>query len=185
MPQPVPAIPQIPAGWSPLVADMTTWVTNPFTFLATPPVLRAQLQGAQALTGGTYNTLHFGTTAGDIIEDPYGGWSTTTTANQPAWSWLCPVGCPGWYELSMSGFTANQATSTGQTAMVVFLNGSLWQYASDDWAVNGGDSGTSGSQPVPLVPGDYIQALLFSTASVSTPTTAGQLPAVELTWISS
>lgn len=181
MPQPVPAIPQVPAGWGPLPADFTTWVTNPFSFLAQPAVFRAEHHAATALTGGAYNILHWDT----VLEDPYGGWSTVTTLQQPAYSWLCPAGCAGWYEASLSGFTANQGSSTAQIAMVLYLNGSLWQYASDDWAVNGSDSGTSGSLPVPLVPGDYVQGLLFSTASVSCPGTAGQYPSWELAWISS
>jgi len=175
MPQPVPAIPQVPAGWSPVVADFSAWVTNPFSFLAQPPVFRAELHAAQALTGGAYNLVNLDT----VLEDPYSGWSASTH------TWTCPAGCSGTYEATLSGFTANQATTTGQCAAVLALNGIVWQYGSDDWAVSGGDSGTSGSCPVPLVTGDAVQLWLFSSASVSTPGTAGQYPSIELAWISS
>jgi hypothetical protein len=164
-----------------VVADFTTWVTNPFSFLAQPPVFRAELHAAQALPGNAYQLLHYDT----VLEDPYGGWSATATPNQPIWSWLCPAGCAGWYEVTTSGFTQNQGTTTGEIAMVLFLNGAIWQYASDDWPVSGSDSGTSGSLEVPLVPGDYVQMLLWSTTAVSTPGTAGQFPSVELAWVSS
>lgn len=182
MPQPAPAVPQVPAGWSPVQADFTAWVTNPFSFLSQPANFRAQQQAAQALTGGAFSLLHLDT----VLEDPYSGWSAVATGSQPAWSWLCPAGCGGWYEAAVSAQTASQgAGTTNQLVSALALNGTLWQYGSDDWAPASAAAGSSGSAPVPMLPGDYVQMWVFSTASVSTPAAAGQYPALELTWISS
>lgn len=182
MPQPVPPVPGIPAGWKPVQADLDLWVTSSFSFLAQMPVFRAQHQAAQALTGGAFNLQHMDT----VLEDPYGGWSAVLTASQPAWSWLCPAGCGGTYEASLTAQAASQgAGTTNQLVTSLWLNGANWMYGSDDWAVASAPSGSSGPVQVPLVPGDYVQFLVFPTQSVSTPTTAGELPAMELTWISS
>jgi len=185
MPQPVPAVPHIPAGWSPVQADFGLWVTDSFSFLSQAPVLRAQLQSAQSLTGNALNIVHFGATAGDILEDPYGGWSTTATGSQPAWSWKCPAGCGGWYEVTITAFSGNQGSTAAQLVAALDLNGTLWQYGGDVWAVSGGNTGASGAVQVPMLPGDYVQALILPANTVSTPTTAGQLPTMELTWVSS
>lgn len=178
MPQPVPAVPGIPAGWKPVQADVDAWVTGPFSFLAAPACFRAQHQGALSLPGGSFTLLPFDT----IEEDPYGGWSAVTTGSQPAYSWLCPAGCAGWYEASLSAFST--ATTT-QLAVALYLNGSVWQYPGDDWAASGGDSGTCGPAQVPLVPGDYVQAYAYASASASTPAASAQYPAIELSWVSS
>ena len=181
MPQSVPAVPGIPAGWSPVVADFTTWVTSPFSFLAQRPVFRAHRAAAQSLTGGVYNLMQFDT----VDEDPYGGWSAVTTGSQPAYSWLCPAGGAGWYEATIDGFANPQGSTNDQVVTTLWLNGSLWQVASGDWAPQSVDCGSNGASQVPLVPGDYVQAYVFVSVSVSTPTTAGQLPAMELSWVSS
>lgn len=181
MPQPVPAVPQVPAGWKPVQADLDLWVTDSFSFLSQPANFRAQRAAAQSLTGGGYSLLQLDT----VLEDPYSGWSATATATQPAWSWLCPAGCGGWYEATLSAFTASQGSGTANVVLAALaLNGILWQYGADDWAVASAPSGSSGPVQVPLLPGDYVQAWVFATASVSTPTTAGELPAMELAWVS-
>lgn len=182
MPQPAPPVPQVPAGWKPVQADMDLWVTNSFSFLSQPAGFRAQLAGGQSLTGGALNIVHFDA----VLEDPYSGWSPVATGSQGAWSWQCPPGCGGWYEVTLAAFTASQGSGTSnQIAAALILNGSLWQYGSDDWAVASAPSGSSGTVQVPLLPGDYVQAAILPTASVSTGTTAGELPSMELTWVSS
>lgn len=181
MPQPVPAVPGIPAGWSPVQADFDFWVTGPFSYLAQPAVLRVHRAAAQSLTGGVHNLLQYDT----VDEDPYGGWSAVTTGSQPAYSWLCPAGVSGQFEATVTAFTGNQGASTDVVVTILYLNGAQWSVASGDWAVNGGDSGSSGTVQVPLLPGDYVQVYVFASASVSTPTTAGQLSALELAWVSS
>lgn len=181
MPQPAPAVPHIPAGWNPVQADFDLWVTGSFSFLSQAPCLRVQLAGGQSLTGGAFNVVHYDT----VLEDPYGGWSAVATGSQPAFSWLCPAGCGGWYDVSLEAFTGNQGSTAAQVITALLLNGSLWQYGSADWAVNGSNSGSSGAAQVPLLPGDYVQGLIRPTVSVAVPTTAGQIPAMELTWVSS
>lgn len=182
MPQPAPSVPQIPAGWKPVQADFDLWVTDSFSFLAQRASARLQLAAGQPFTGNALNIVHFDT----VLEDPYGGWSATATASQAAWSWLCPAGCGGWYEVTLPAFAASQgAGTTNQVIAALALNGSLWQYGGDSWAVASAVSGSSGAVQVPLLPGDYVQALILPTASVSAPTTAGELPAMELTWVSS
>ena len=181
MPQPVPAIPQIPAGWRPDQADMDLWVTNSFSFLTRPVTFRAQLAGGQSLTGGAFNIAHLDT----VLEDPYGGWSPVATASQPAFSWMCPAGGGGWYDVSLAAWAGNMADTTALVAGALFLNGAIWAQGSGDWAVSGGNSGSDGTLAVPLTPGDFVQMTIFGTNSIAVPTTAGQLPAIELAWVSS
>jgi hypothetical protein len=182
MPQPVPAVPQAPAGWHPVQADLDLWITDSFSFLSQPANFRAQLQGVQSLAGGAFNVLHYDT----VLEDPYTGWSAVATGSQPAYSWLCPAGCAGWYEASVTVQTASQGAGTANQLLgAIALNGTLWQYASDDWAAASAPSGSSGPAQVPMLPGDYLQVWAFTTQNVSTPATAGQYPALELTWVSS
>src|ERR1700685_2839393 len=182
MPQPVPPVPTVPAGWGPVQADFDLWVTNSFSYLSQPACFRGQHAGGQALTGGAFNVQHLDT----ILEDPYGGWSAAGSGSQPAWSWLCPAGWGGWSGATLTAQPASQgAGTTNQLLAAIALNGTLWQYASDDWAPVSAPGGSSGPVQVPMVPGDYVQLWVFSTASVSTPTTAGELPAMELAWVSS
>lgn len=181
MPQPVPAVPGIPAGTYPVQADFTAWVTNPFSYLSQPVVFRGHRAAAQSITGGVYNLLDLDT----VDEDPYGGWSGVSTGSQPAFSWLCPAGCGGTYEATLSAFMGPQGGTSDQVVTTLWLNGVLWQYGSVDWAPSSGDGSSSGAAQVPLLPGDYVQMWVFATVSVSTPTTAGQLPAMELAWVSS
>jgi hypothetical protein len=160
---------------------MDLWVTNSFSFLAQPAGFRGQRQAAQSVSGWTLVQLD------TVLEDPYGGWSATATASQPAWSWLCPAGCGGWYEATLSGFAASQGSGSAiQLATALYLNGSVWQYGSDDWAPASAPGGSSGSVQVPLLGGsDYVQLYVFTSAGVSTPAVAGEFPALELAWVSS
>jgi hypothetical protein len=180
MPVTDPVIPVFPAGYGPLVADFTTWITNPFTFLATKVMFRAALEGGQTLASGE-NLIAYDT----ILEDPYGGWSATTTGSQPANSWLCPAGCNGWFEVTLTAFTANPGNSTTDLEAVLYLDGTIWQETSGDWAVNGHAAGSCGSVPVPLLGGtDYIQGYIATTTASSVPATNGQYATIEVCWIS-
>lgn len=178
----VPAVPAIPAGWYPHQADFDAWVTAPFTFLTSKAVFRGQRQAAQALSGSlAANLIQLDT----ILEDPYSGWSATATGSQPAWSWLCPAGCSGWYEVTMTAMTNSQGVAASTVAAELFVSGSLWQVGSEGWGVNGNTSGSSGAVQVPLLGGsDYLQLYLLSTSAVSTPATAGRFPEMEIAWIS-
>jgi hypothetical protein len=180
-----PPIPVFPAGYGPVASDFNTWVQAPMTFLTSKVMFRAQLQGVQALTAATPTLAQFGATAGDILEDPYGGWSTTATGSQPAWSWLCPQGCTGWYEVTMTAFTANPGTATDVVQAIVYVDGSDYLQTSAGWGVNGHATGSCGAAPVPLVGGaDYLQGFIYSQAGVNTTATAGQLPTLEACWLS-
>jgi hypothetical protein len=179
---PVPAVPAIPAGWHPVQADFNAWVNNSYPFFTQQPVFRATRTAAQSLTVTTYNLIQLDT----VAEDPYSGWSSVATGSQPAYSWLCPDGYAGWYEATLTATTGSQGSGTGIiTIPTLYLNGVLWEQAGADWAPASAVSGSCGSAQVPLNAGDYVQFYCWPSANVSTPTTAGQLPAMELAWVSS
>ena len=176
-PAPAPAPPQIPAGYGPLPADMTAWITTPFSFLAGATLFRGQLQGSQALSGWTLAELD------TVLEDPYGGWSATATGSQAAWSWLCPAGCSGWYEITLTGIANNQ-TGTAQVWTALYVDGAAYQVASGDLGNTATSAGSSGTIAVPLLAGDYVSMYIYTTSAVSTPATAGRYSSMEIAWIS-
>lgn len=177
----VPAVPQIPAGWYPDQADFNAWVTTPFSFLAGATLFRGQMQGAGTAASG-WRLVPVDT----VLEDPWSGWSATSTGSQPAFSWLCPAGCSGWYEVSLAGLCNGQAASADQVGVAVYLDGSLWQEGPVQWADESNTGGVSGAVPVPLQGGsDYVQMYVYTTASVALPASAGRYPYLEISWISS
>jgi hypothetical protein len=177
-----PAVPQIPAGYAPFPADITAWITAPFTFLATKAMFRAQLQGAQALGANAYTVAEFDT----ILEDPYGGWSASGSGSQGAWTWLVPPGCSGWYEITMTGLTASQGVATSAVGTALWVNGSEYQLGSMSPGVNGNTSGSEGAVLVPLTGGsDYVAMHIYSLEAVNTPAVAGRYPSCEIAWIGS
>lgn len=183
MPQPVvPAIPGIPAGYGPVQADMDAWVTTPFSYLASPAAFRGELHAATAWTAATFTLAPLDT----IPEDAWGGWSATSTGSQPAFSWLCPAGCSGLYEVSLTAWTTSPgATSADQVQAVLFVDGANYMQASAGWGVNGGQSGSCASVQVPLVGGvDYVQFYVYSVAATAGPATAGRYPSMEIAWVS-
>jgi hypothetical protein len=181
-----PAVPAFAAGYGYSPAQMDALVQTPFTFLTTNVVLRAQLQGAKALTAATFTVLNFGNTGGDIIEDPYGGWSTSATATQAAFSWLCPTGCSGWYEATMTTVTAGSGTSASHMINALYLDGADYQQAAAVWPAESHNAGVCSAVPVFLIGGaDYVQFYVLSTIGLNTSTTAGQLCTLEICWISS
>jgi hypothetical protein len=180
MPVTEPPVPQIPAGWGPVAADFETWITNPFTFLSTPPVFRGQLQGSESVPGAPGWTL---AELDTILEDPYSGWSAAATGSQAAYSWLCPAGCSGWYDVSITAHTGDEA---GTIAAGIYVDGSLYVQVSGNWTSGSTPAGSSGAVPVPLLGGsDYVQAYIYTSSSTSTPATAGQYPTMEIAWTSS
>lgn len=177
----VPAVPQVPAGWYPVQADFTAWVTTPFSFLASPVVFRGELHAATSWTAATATLAPLDT----IDEDPWGGWSATSTGSQPAFSWLCPAGCSGLYEVTLTASTTNPASMTDQVQAILYLDGSAYMVGGEGWGVNGHESGVSGQVQVPLIGGvDYLQMYVYSTAGTSAPATAGQYPMMEIAWLS-
>lgn len=176
-----PPVPQVPAGWAPLPADMATWVTTPFTFLSGTTLFRAELHAAQALGANAFTLAAYDT----ILEDAWGGWSSTLTANQAADSWLCPAGCSGWFEVSITA-TSNTPGTGNLIGAAVYLNGTSYGEVAMNWADSTNTAGACGAMPVPMQGGsDYVQAYIWSGAAVNTPATAGRYPTMEITWISS
>lgn len=169
-----PVAPDFIAGYGPLPADFNAWVQAPFTFLTSKVVFRAQMQGGTSLSAGS-TQVYWDT----ILEDPYGGWSAG------AGTWTCPAGCSGWYEVTMSAWTANPGVTTDVAESILYLNGSIYSEMSASWGVDGHATGTSGSVPVSLYGGqDSISGWIYSSAAVSTPTVNGQWPTIEVVWIS-
>lgn len=176
MPQPAPPVPQIPAGYGPVPADFTLWVTDSFSFLSQMPVFRARRAAALTMAVNAYTVMAYDT----VDEDPYGGWNSSSHV------WTCPAGCAGWYEASLNQLCGSQGSGSGnQNVAVLVLNGSIWMTGPDDWAPSSAEGGASGSVQVPLLPGDTVQVWGFANGGGTTPTTAGQQPAIELTWVSS
>jgi hypothetical protein len=179
-----PAVPVFPAGYAPTQSFMTADIQTPFEFLTTKVMLRAELQGSQSLVSG-FNLIEFGATGGDILEDPYGGWSTSSTSHQQAWSWLCPAGCSGLYEITITAFMANPGTNTDLIQSAVYVDNALYMQTSSDWGVDGHATGTTGSIVIPLLGGgDYVQGYAWTTVSNSTVATNGQYPTMEIVWVS-
>jgi hypothetical protein len=176
-----PVAPSFIAGSGPQAADFDSWIQAPFTFLTSKVVFRAQRQAAQSLSGAAFTLMQYDT----ILEDPYGGWSATATGSQPAWSWLAPAGCSGWYEVTMTAFTANPGTTSDLLVAVLYMDGSAYLQASAEWGADGHAAGSCGSVPVALYGGqDYIQGYTYTQAAVSTPATTGQYPTIEVCWLS-
>jgi hypothetical protein len=175
---PAPAPPQIPAGYAPFPADFTSWVTTPFSFLASTTLFRGQLQGVEALSGWTLAKLD------TVLEDPYGGWSATGSGSQGAWTWQCPAGCGGWYEITLTGMS-NAQSGTAEVWTALYVDGSPYQVASGSLGSVTTASGSSGTLALPLLPGDYVGMYIYSSGAVNTPATAGRYPGMEIAWISS
>lgn len=171
----VPAVPQIPAGWGPLPADFTTWVTTPFTFLASKVMFRAEMHAAVPLSASAFTIIPLDA----ILEDPYSGWSAG------AHQWNVPAGCGGYYEATLTAATVSQGAPPTSVGAAVWVDGAQYAQVSLAPGVDGNTSSASGTVLLPLSAGDYVQFYVFSTAAVNSSTTAGRYPAMELAWISS
>lgn len=180
---PQATVPTFAAGYAPQQADFTTWVRNNLAFQASKVMFRAQQQvpGGQSLSNSTFSLLNFGATAGDILEDPYGGWSTTATVNQPAYSWLAPY--TGLYEVTLTVVTLSAAAWLGAA---VELTGGAAQSVSNDSVPSGNSGGCSGSLLVAMTGGyDYLQlGAAVSTTLTTDTTSAGRYPSAEIAYVS-
>ena len=159
-----PVIPSFPAGYGPLPTDFNNWVPVPLGFCTQKTTLRAaQPSGGQALTASSYTVIQFPAPA----EDPYSGWSTTATANQPAWSYLAPF--DGWYEVTLC--ISAGAVSTVLEPAVQVSGATIYELAT----VIGSTANAvmvTGSFRFPLIGGlDYVQGLAWSSAAAATSTT--------------
>jgi hypothetical protein len=175
---PQPAIPVFPAGWQPLPGDMTSWIQDSFAFLSAGKLmLRGEQHTAQALTSAAVTWLSLD----HILENPYGGWSPAGTGAQPASSWLVPY--TGWYEVTLTVPTANQAL---WCAGAVAVSGGTPQYGDMVPATGSDTGGCTASLIVPAYgAADYIQAGIFSSAAANTAvSTPGRYPSASITYVS-
>lgn len=171
----VPMVPAPPAGYAPVAADMTAWITTPFSFLASTTVFRGELHAATSWGANSWTLAPLDT----VLEDPWGGWNPVNS------SWLCPAGCSGLYEVTMTATSTSPGTTTDQLSPTLWVDGVLYATASAGWGVNGHGSGSCGQVLLPLIGGvDYVQLWTFSTAATTAPGVAGQYPAMEIAWIS-
>ena len=179
---PQPAVPVFPAGYGPFQFDFQALIGNTLGFVAAMPVFRGIQQAAQALTGGTFAPLALGGTAGDILEDPYAGWSHTATSKQPANSWLAPA--TGWYEVTVTVLTAAAALWLSPGVQV---SGGTIEYLGNVNTPGSEPGGCSGSLIIPCTGGiDYIQAGPLASAGVNTDVaSAGQFSSLEIAYVSS
>lgn len=170
----VPPVPAIPAGYAPVPADFTLWVTTPFSFLASTTVFRGELHGTPSWPAA-FSLVALDT----VLEDPWGGWSGSTFA------WTCPAGCAGWYEVTMCALSGSSGGIAQQLPCELYLNGTRYSAASGGWAVSGHNAGScSPPVPIPLAPGDAVQFWTEPSYATSPPGTAGQYPSMEIAWIS-
>lgn len=174
---PAPAVPFFPAGFAPAQADLDSWLHDPFAFFESRAVARVrQAAAAQSLpAAGTTEVLGFDT----VDEDPLGGWLSSEFA------WMPPPGFTGWYEVTVTLFTA------AVPALAVIRAGLTAPFSPGQVASGypgaGSTGGVTGVFWVFMIGGqDTVQAtgtLLNSTTAVNTSITAGQQSSMEITWI--
>jgi hypothetical protein len=172
-----PAIPVFVAGYSPQPADMDSWIQAPFSFLTSKVVFRAELSNALTLAQNAATLIPYNV----IDEDPYAGWQSATS------QWLCPAGCTGTYEVSVTCSMGIAPDVTTALQPQLYLNGSYIYTLATTWAPTAQPCLVSGSFPIQLYGGqDLISAYAYlqSSAANSAITTAGQRCTIEVTWIS-
>lgn len=172
---PPPAWPSFPAGAHPAPGDFASWVTGVFAYLTRGIVMRAEAASSQSLPASTWTPLQF--PAPD--EDPHGGWSTAGGSVQPAYSWLAPY--TGWFTVTVRWLAP--ASGSGARAAAVSLSGGEPQTTGSVVpSPTGQHSGAAASVTVPMIGGvDYVQALAWTSAAVSTSTGASVAPSIEIT----
>ncbi len=172
-----PQEPVFPAGYGPVTADFEQWIRQSLSYCTNQTVFRAEQAagGGQALTANVWNPLAYDT----ILEDPFGGWSATTTSSQAAYSWLAPW--TGWYRVTFRWCAVAGPAWQNAAAGVSGVNPTY--EAGGGQSPSGVTGGAGASFLVPLIGGqDYIQLLANPSASATTDTTtAGRRPSVEIT----
>ena len=167
---PVPSPPIFPAGYAPLPADFTGWVTDSLGFCSTGVMFRAEQQSAQSIAANTQTIVTWDT----VLEDPYGGWNAGNN------SWLAPVS--GWFEVTS---TLIVASASGTLTNTVYVD-SATQYAASAVSVPSTNPGGScASFWVPMIAGtDFVQIRLNMTAATNTDAGQGQRSTLEISFVS-
>lgn len=168
--------PQFTAGSAPrgnqATQDLDVLIQQPLAFCTAGIFARLrQTSTAQSLASGL-NAVHFDT----VDEDPYSGWNGTS------WYWSPPVGCSGWYHVTITA--AVTYSSAVQMQAEVVINGTAqWTYQSTCPA---SPYLQCGSSFVYLFGGvDQLQAGIYSNGTgLTTDNTGGQQSTMQLAWIS-
>lgn len=174
-PVPPPPVPVFPAGYIPQTGDLEGWVRKSLRFCAGQIVFRAEQTSSQSLAANTFTPLQYGS----VLEDPFGGWSTTSTASQAAWSWLAPW--TGWYRVTFRYLTSSTSAWHDPALGVSGVNPA---YEPGGLLSPSSASGGSGlSAVIPLIGGqDYVQLLANPSAACTTDVSAiGRRASVEIT----
>lgn len=165
-----PAIPQFPAGFGPLPANMNAWVQAPFGFLTNSVVFRAERHATQAIGATTYTPIQYDT----IQEDPFSGWAATV-AN----AWTAPF--TGWYEICV---TAQVSTSSVVMSAGAQITGSV-NYRTDQLSTPTMPGGVTASYTSAMVGGsDYAQGVVWTSIAAALSATAGRYSAMEIIFLS-
>jgi hypothetical protein len=174
-----PSIPVLTAGSGPQQSAFQAWWTTASTFLVNRVVARVTQQSSTTSipSSGSAVVLTFDT----VIEDPYSGWSASTH------SWTPPAGLSGWYQITLRAGVTGAASNT---ALALQVNTSYEDYANLTCQPLAG-----GACPACAVFYVYLTgaqdgvagaaAIKNSSSSLSTVTTTGLFPAMEIMWISS
>lgn len=177
--------PVIPAGLAAhgdqLTADLNNLITNPLKFAVTGIFARLrQASTTTTLTSGSTTVIQYDTTD----EDPYGGWSASATATQPAWSWQPPAGCSGWYHVLV-------AASLGTVPASTVLRPVILQTGTAAYAVPAAGFTTfapevlSASAWIWMLGGsDYVQGAAFLQSSANEPTSTTFPSLLQVSWTS-
>jgi len=168
-----PIVPVFPAGYAPVPADFDNWIQEPFEWLTSKPVFRAEYHGTLSLPATTRTTIPYDT----IGDDPYSGWNATSHY------WTPPPQGSGWYEISTTAFATNPGSATQQLVAAVYLNGALY-FQSTCWGATGHACGTTMAVIAYLTAGTQVQGNIYSQVTTSTTATAGQYPTMEIVWLS-
>lgn len=172
---PPPLVPVFPAGYGPTPTDMNNWIQSTLGFQTTGIVFRAEQHTAQTTGTATFTVVNYDT----IVEDPYGGWSASSTGNQPAHSWLAPY--TGYYEVTITGCIATISTILESA---VLQDGSvLWEL--DESPVGTFFGGGCGHVVMSLDGGvDYIQGQIWTNTSTTMQSTLGRYSSIEISYVS-
>lgn len=175
-----PSVPDFIAGYAPQQADFESWWVGPATFFLDKVVARVTQQStttslpdSAALTKIKFDT---------VDEDPYSGWNGTT------FEWQAPAGYSGWYlvtfRCSVTGAADNVALAL-QLATTYNTDGYLDTVVEQP--VPAGASPACSSQYVFLAGGqDSVwaeAAIVNSSSALSTVTTTGLYPTMEICWV--
>jgi len=177
MPYSPVATPNFPAGYPATPANFTTWVQDSLGFATAGTMFRGQRVAAQSLSATTYNIIDFDT----IAEDPYSGWSATSTGSQAAFSYLVPF--TGWYQILVTACIATLSTTLGAA---ISITGNATQLLQAEVLVsNQNTGGATGTVTLPLTGGfDYVQGQAWVGNAATTNTTSTFPTTMEILFIS-